>query len=136
MGIQYFNRGGYRLRIHYDTIEDGQNKTSHRLFSNCQYFTIEKVALTPSFTSIIKIMVLSPLWCLFQKKTRDKFKGVNRILIKYARFKYILKARLSRSCLVIFWKHDHNDLIVRPIFVFFVSVFCLFVQSNFVDDIS
>ena len=41
MGIQYFNRGGagihhskYRMPIHYDTIEDGQNKTSHSLFSN------------------------------------------------------------------------------------------------------
>ena len=62
MGIQYFNRGGYRLHrhpplahlqwchngwasnilsggckywmlIHYDTIEDGQNKKSHLLFS-------------------------------------------------------------------------------------------------------
>ena len=38
---QYFNRGGYRLRRHpplkildhYDTIESGQNKKSHLLFS-------------------------------------------------------------------------------------------------------
>ena len=42
--IHYFNRGGcrpsgihhwkYCMPIHYDTIEGGQNKTSHRLFSN------------------------------------------------------------------------------------------------------
>ena len=42
MGIQYFNRGGYAgihhskywMPNHYDTIEDGQNKKSHLLFSN------------------------------------------------------------------------------------------------------
>ena len=45
MGIQYFNRGGYRLRRHPplkildDTIEDGQNKKSHLLFSNLKLGT-------------------------------------------------------------------------------------------------
>ena len=55
MGIQYFNRGGhhskYWIPIHYDTIEDGQNKTSHRLFS--KHFSTMMCVFKHSTDSII-----------------------------------------------------------------------------------
>ena len=46
-----FNRGvaagihhsKYWMPIHYDTIEDGQNKTSHRLFSNSTFSQIWQI---------------------------------------------------------------------------------------------
>ena len=34
-GCAGIHHSKYRMPIYYDTIEDGQNKTSHRLFSNC-----------------------------------------------------------------------------------------------------
>ena len=39
MGIQYFNRG---VHIHYDMIEDGQIKTSHRLFSKYSPWNVNR----------------------------------------------------------------------------------------------
>ena len=34
------------MPIHYDTIEDGQNQTSHRLFSKSMSETIKELAIT------------------------------------------------------------------------------------------
>ena len=55
--ISCFMCDGYRLhhsqywtRIHYDTIEDGQNKTTHRLFYNYSHFSLVRSCLSGSAT--------------------------------------------------------------------------------------